>query len=182
MDELTRKLESLDRGPGTVWRQELEGGIIQEGTSRAGTPHGPFRQWFSNGQLRLDRYYRNGELHGVCRQYTPDGKMVAEFTMTNGNGVFLEYWDTGKLKLRWKRFQLAGMPCRIMECFDIDGGHPLRSYTWKGAPCRTKKRFLDELRNCGLTLPAADKIDDPDVWANFVQQAGNWVPPTSRQS
>jgi len=57
-----------------------------------------------------------------------------------------------------------------METFDIEGENPLRAYTWKGGPCRTRKRLLAELAKRKLTLPAAATINDPCVWAEFAQR------------
>ena len=183
MDNATQRrrlLESLDRSLGTVHRTEIEGGIVQEGTSRGLHAHGPFRQWFPNGQLRLERHYRASQLDGLCRQYSSDGELLAEFVMTDGDGIFLEYWDTGKLKIRWWHFHLHDKHCGIMECFDINGEHATRTYTWKGGPCRTKKRFMAELEKCGLTIPPADKLNDPAVWAEFARRTREVPPPKKR--
>lgn len=162
-----------------TWRREDEEGMVFEGSMRGGIPHGLFQQWYPNGQLRIQRGYQDGKLHGVCRQYAPNGSLLVEFTMNDGDGILLEHWDTGTLKLRWRTFHVVEKPCAMMEIFDIHGVHAIRSYTWKGRPCRTRKRFLGELSKSGLVLPIEEKINDPGVWAEFAQSARSTVPPTT---
>jgi len=105
-----RLLESLDRGPGTVWRNEVEGGIIREGTTRGSRAHGPFREWFPGGQLRVERGYRNGKLHGLCRQYASDGRLLAEFTMQEATAFSCNTGTTGTCSCAGNSFTSKAVP------------------------------------------------------------------------
>jgi len=166
----------------STWRIELEGGLVREGTmNNRGTPHGFFREWFPNGQLRLEHQYDNGELHGICRQFASDGKLIGEFTMDHGDGICLEYYDSAILKMRLRQFHLGDKYCDMMEIFDIYGKHPIRAYTWKGHPVRTKKRFLKLLGECQLVLPPGDSINDPVAWARFAKEARAFVPKAKKK-
>lgn len=94
--------------------------------------------------------------------------------MNEGDGIFLETWDSGDRKLRWWQFHVGGRPCAWREFYDIAGQHPTRTFMWKGGACRTKARFLAELAKCGLALP--DKMEDASEWARFAEQARRWTP------
>lgn len=66
---------------------------------RDGKRRGVVRTWHRNGGLASEEHYRNGLLHGVCRQWDEGGKVLGEFEMNRGTGVQREWHDNGRLKI-----------------------------------------------------------------------------------
>jgi antitoxin component YwqK of YwqJK toxin-antitoxin module len=81
------------------WEKTDGAGIRSEGTlDEHGAPHGVYKQWFANGQLRLERPLNRGRYHGVHRQFDQEGKLLCQFEMVDGSGCFVECYDTGVIR------------------------------------------------------------------------------------
>lgn len=52
----------------------------------------------NNGKLRIERFFINGTLHGLCRRYEND-KLVEEYTYVNGiiQGLYKKYDEKGQI-------------------------------------------------------------------------------------
>ena len=49
-----------------------------------GIKHGHMYFFHSNGQVMSKETYRNGRLHGVCKQWSYDGRLLVTWKMVNG--------------------------------------------------------------------------------------------------
>lgn len=71
---------------------ELEYGL------RAGQKHGNELWFYPNGELLSVEPYRNGRIHGICKQWGEDGRLLVTYRMVDGVG--LDLWcdtRTGRL-------------------------------------------------------------------------------------
>jgi hypothetical protein len=57
------------------------------------------RTWHRNGALASEERYRDGVLHGICRQWDDAGRLLGEFEMKNGTGFQREWHGNGRLKI-----------------------------------------------------------------------------------
>lgn len=67
------------------------------------TPRGPSdglaRTWHPSGIRASEQRYKDGLLHGVCRQWDESGNLLGEFKMDHGTGVQREWHDNGQIKI-----------------------------------------------------------------------------------
>src|SRR5690606_16320693 len=63
-----------------------------------GVPHGVARTWHPTGALANEQRFRDGSLHGRCRQWNEQGGRLGEFTMDHGSGTQSEWHENGKFK------------------------------------------------------------------------------------
>jgi hypothetical protein len=54
--------------------------------------------WYANGVLASEQRFKDGLLHGVCRQWDEKGNLLGEFKMHHGTGIQREWHDNGRLK------------------------------------------------------------------------------------
>jgi MORN repeat variant len=60
---------------------------------------GPAERWYSNGQMRKQSNYFNGQLHGQRTWWYPGGQMGEQSNYANGkrHGEYLWWYDNGQL-------------------------------------------------------------------------------------
>jgi antitoxin component YwqK of YwqJK toxin-antitoxin module len=65
-----------------------------------GLPDGPSKVFYLNGNCMVDRYFRNGRLHGLLKTYYPDGKKNTIQVMDNDlkYGPDTMWYKNGELK------------------------------------------------------------------------------------
>ena len=71
-----------------------------------GLKHGPWKGYYSNGNLYYTENYVNGELHGKHESYWMNGSPMIKSNYNNGKqvGYFENFFDDEKLNL--KRYYL----------------------------------------------------------------------------
>src|SRR5205085_4188378 len=52
-----------------------------------GAPDGCCREYFENGQLKVEHFSKCGRFHGRSRQWSEDGRLLGEFVCEHGSGV-----------------------------------------------------------------------------------------------
>src|SRR5436190_22901311 len=62
---------------GVAFSEEPNGGL-SEFTYRDGLLHGPTREWYGNGQLKLEVHYIENTCHGISREFDADGNLLVE--------------------------------------------------------------------------------------------------------
>jgi hypothetical protein len=77
------------------------------------------RQFHPNGVKAKEAYFKNNLYDGIVRQWSPTGKLLGKFKMSRGTGMFLEWFDDGKLKLQMQ--VVAGIPNGPATMFDEKG-------------------------------------------------------------
>jgi len=84
----------------TVQQSRFRSGQLREKSPvTRGRRHGVARTWHPNGILATEQRFKNGLLHGRCRQWGESGKLLGEFGMSHGTGVQREWHDNGQLKI-----------------------------------------------------------------------------------
>lgn len=67
---------------------------------RSNTKEGRYEEWYSNGQIKFDGYFKKGKRNGICSEWYPNGQKQAEEKWKNGqlNGK-TRYWsENGELQ------------------------------------------------------------------------------------
>ena len=71
------------------------------------------KEYFENGQLKYIHNYKNGEYHGLLKGYYIDGKLKYEFNYKNDkkDGLCKDYFENGQLKFEgnYKEGKLDGL-------------------------------------------------------------------------
>ena len=73
-----------------------------ERTYEFGALHGPYKEWYSNGQLKLSLNYKQGQLDGGYKRWFSNGQIHIKTRYSDNTrvGPFLEYYKNGR-----KRFE-----------------------------------------------------------------------------
>jgi antitoxin component YwqK of YwqJK toxin-antitoxin module len=116
----------------TPWERINEDGTRSAGALENGAPHGAFREWHSNGQLRIERMFEHGVPHGIHRQFARDGRLLFESEMIYGVGTYIECYESGEPKYVSDQFRCDGLICGIDECYYINRKRFFREYSWAG--------------------------------------------------
>src|SRR5262245_5219785 len=66
---------------------------------KTGRRDGIFRTRHGNGVVASEQRFKDGLLHGICRQWGENGMLLGEFKMVNGTGVQREWHENGQLKV-----------------------------------------------------------------------------------
>lgn len=58
------------------------------------------KEYWPNGQVKLERTYQDGTLEGISREYGEDGTLLAEDNYVHGkkNGISKRYYKDGRLQ------------------------------------------------------------------------------------
>ena len=67
---------------------------------RTNTKEGRYEEWYANGQIKYDGYFKKGRRNGICSEWYPNGQKQAEERWKNGqlNGQ-TRYWrENGDLQ------------------------------------------------------------------------------------
>lgn len=61
---------------------------------------GIYREYYENGQLKLECTYKDGQLDGISKEYYKNNQLSCEYNFKNGqlDGLCKEYYDSGKIK------------------------------------------------------------------------------------
>lgn len=61
---------------------------------------GIYREYYENGQLKLECTYKNGQLEGTAKEYYKNKQLSCEYNFKNGqlDGLCKEYYESGKIK------------------------------------------------------------------------------------
>ncbi|HHM12990.1 MAG TPA: hypothetical protein ENJ16_05510 [Planctomycetaceae bacterium] len=76
-----------------LYKEWLLDGSVYECTYVLGKIHGVERQWYPNGQLSMERHRAFGKEHGVSRGWHPNGQLMYESQYVNGVEVSGKAWD-----------------------------------------------------------------------------------------
>lgn len=75
-------------------------------------PTGFQKQYYDNGRLKFDAFFRYGELHGECKSWHENGRLESIFGYKNGrfHGMYKEWYEDGSLKntAHWKNGARCG--------------------------------------------------------------------------
>ncbi len=76
------------------------GKVAREFEMKNGEFVGPYKEYYSTGQIFESQFYLNDERHGEFKAYYPNGKIKEEATYKNGdaNGIYKKYHANGKVK------------------------------------------------------------------------------------
>ncbi len=74
---------------------------------------GVSKQWYDNGQLRVEANYKDGKLDGVYKEWYDNGQLRVEANYKDGNrdGVYKQWHDNGQLRVEanYKDGELDGV-------------------------------------------------------------------------
>ena len=61
---------------------------------------GIYREYYENGQLKLECTYKNGQLEGIAKEYYKNDQLSCEYNFRDGklDGLCKEYYESGKIK------------------------------------------------------------------------------------
>jgi hypothetical protein len=62
-----------------------------------GQPRGVERVWHRNGILAEETPFEDGQMHGLCRRWAEDGRLLGEFRMEQGSGLVRRWYGNGRL-------------------------------------------------------------------------------------
>lgn len=114
--EQTKYKSGKHHGLSTKWRQD--GTRKSESSYANGKLHGLRREWTSEGVKTLEESYTDGLANGVFRYWTEEGKLLGEFEMTMGTGIWIEWDYSGEMN--WRCTYKAGKkhgPCSEPSSF-----------------------------------------------------------------
>lgn len=162
-----------------------EGWLEFESARRGGVRHGREYRFYPSGQPLDQDTYRDGRLHGVCRQWAEDGSVLVTSRMANGCGLSL-WCDncTGKFaeetffpregERGYKRFWNDDeKTVREEEVWGPGKGSILRQWNARGRPRRgfprfflggekaTKRQYLRACQDDPTLPPYRPEDDDP---------------------
>jgi hypothetical protein len=123
-----------------------------------GKVHGVFRRWHENGMLLQELPYVEDVFHGMMREWDREGRLVGECNYEHGAGISRSFYPDGRLK---------------GECFVRDNNYPhgpLRVWGWSGKLLGeqfftrrgrvSKKRYIEACKS-DPTLPPYDAKTAP---------------------
>jgi antitoxin component YwqK of YwqJK toxin-antitoxin module len=86
------------------------GQLREEVKYQNGEFHGLYRRWYKNGQLEFEWNFENGERHGLQRNWYKNGQLMCEVTYENGelHGLYRRWYDNGQLM--WEENYENGKP------------------------------------------------------------------------
>jgi hypothetical protein len=59
-----------------------------------GSRHGPYKHWYSNGQLQEWLHFKNGKEHGLQQVWWPNGQLMMKGESVNGHRYKkFQYWS-----------------------------------------------------------------------------------------
>ncbi len=72
-------------------------GCKEEYIERYGKMEGEYKEWYPEGQLHCQRYYKDGKREGECKWWWDNGQLRSQ-----------EYYKGGKFDGEWKRWYANG--------------------------------------------------------------------------
>ena len=72
--------------------------LVYETTYEDGKMHGPYKQYFPNGKLKMEQWYKNGFTEGPYKYFYESGQLKGECIINDGKRIGVkEYYENGKL-------------------------------------------------------------------------------------
>ena len=121
--------KKVKHGPHTKWFPD--GKFKQfERTYKNDILEGAYKEWYSNGQLKIQASYRDGKLEGTYLQYYSNGqkRVVGRYGDNIRVGVYTEFYKNGQKKLYYN-FNPIGKPEGKQIRYRMNG-FPLSEYTY----------------------------------------------------
>jgi antitoxin component YwqK of YwqJK toxin-antitoxin module len=81
-----------------------------------GKEHGECKQWYPNGQMKLEKTYKEGKLNGPCKEWYDTGvlKWKANYTDDQQDGDYESWFENGQI-------QFQGTIDKTYKQWSIDG-------------------------------------------------------------
>lgn len=105
-----------------------------------GRLHGITRQFHPNGQLEAELPYDNGLPHGIAKFWATDGRFLGEFQMEHGTGVVRMWYEDGSLQAEVPF--LRGLLTGRQKSWD-EVGEPFATLFWIRGQKATRKKYLE---------------------------------------
>ena len=120
-----------------------------ERTYSKDTLNGPYREWYSNGQLKIEANYNNGKLDGMYLKWYSNGqkRLISRYDKNVRVGTYTEFFKNGKPHLEYL-FNPLGQPEGKQTRYRMNG-FPISEYTYYLGKL-VGKRFW---RNNGMLEP-----------------------------
>ena len=118
----------------TTFRED--GSPLAEATYEQGVPHGPYRDYWSNGRLSLEGHYVHGAQDGEWRFYNPDGSLdipadlAAQLDAAQPQGNFISLKVVPSAILNPRR-ALKVRPNHFAQYWNGVDGMPLHEAMWR---------------------------------------------------
>ena len=121
--------KKVKHGPHTRWYPKSEFKQFERNYSND-ILNGLYKEWYSNGQLKVQATYNNGQLEGSFNRYYSNGNKRVEgrYAENVRVSVYKEYYKNGKLKLSYNYSPIGkfeGKQTRYRM-----NGFPLSEYTY----------------------------------------------------
>ena len=102
--------QKVKNGPHTKWypkakptEEDEDPEVVKEfvRTYKNDILDGPYLEWYSNGQIKVEANYLNGKLSGVFKKYYSNGqpRVTARYNKNIKDGPYKEFYKNGKPKL-----------------------------------------------------------------------------------
>lgn len=110
-----------------VERSYYRNGQLREEISSLGRKlHGPYRTWHPNGKPAFGAFYERGLLHGLCRQWNDQGRLLGSFRIQHGTGIRRDWFQNGQLQ--FETSMVNGFFTGRMRSWLRDGSLAFESY------------------------------------------------------
>lgn len=113
-----------------------------------GRAHGLGHSWYPNGQLQSETPFSDGILHGVCKYWAPDGRLLGSFEIVHGTGTLRTWYDDGHP--RTEVSMVRGLPTGRLRHWD-EAGELTEEFMYKGRTI-SRKRY-ERLAALDSSLP-----------------------------
>ncbi len=157
---LVRKYSSMDTKNGfkQFYFEGTENKIQYEYTLKNNEFDGVYKEYFFNGNLKFDFFYKLGKKHGIQREYNYDGELLIETNYINNlkNGIENEY-ENGKiiLKRNYVNDELNG---EVIKYEYLDENLFFKSiFEYKN----------DKLNGKTIVYKVIDGVEKPYLYGNF---------------
>lgn len=86
---------------------------------RTGRKEGPYREYYSNGQLYISTHYEDNEYNGESFMYYQDGQLALKITYVNGRreGYSIKYYPNGNINVEG-RFRNDRIHGKIIDYYE----------------------------------------------------------------
>ena len=124
--KLKSEFEKNDNGKlDGIYREYYENGQLKlECTYKDGQLDGISKEYYKNNQLSCEYNFKNGQLDGLCKEYYDSGKIKEEYYCKNGEfeGIYKKYYTNGKEKseYNYKNGRISGIGKEYRINGDID--------------------------------------------------------------
>lgn len=121
--------KKVKHGPHTKWYPKSEFKQFERNYHKD-ILNGLYKEWYSNGQLKVEATYKDGQLDGTFKKFYSNGNKRVEgrYAENTRVGVYKEFYKNGKLKLNYTYSPIGkfeGKQTRYRM-----NGFPLSEYTY----------------------------------------------------